>query len=101
MGLLANNSGSKLENKFTFPLAIAKLFAMLFPMTTANIMDWQNVARFNFTYALTGGAWLEDKSGRREWVSFSIIQRNLGQFWIDRQLRKQGWMTGCWIDVTP
>jgi hypothetical protein len=23
-------------------------------------MDWQNVARFNFTYALTGGAWLED-----------------------------------------
>lgn len=65
------------------------------------------VARFNFTYAMPDGAWLETPATRtsdgmkthREWVSFIHIRHSLGQQWLDRQLQRQGWMTGCWIDV--
>lgn len=62
-------------------------------------MNWNNVTRFNFTYALPGGAWLEDGSSNRQWFPFSIIETKLGQLWIDRLLRKQGWNTGSWVDV--
>lgn len=62
-------------------------------------MNWNTIKRFCFTYALTGGAWLEDASGYVNWESFSTIAKHKGQQWIDRQLKAQGWMTGCWIDV--
>ena len=64
-------------------------------------MNWNAVKRFNFTYAITGGAWLEDSSGYVNWESFTTIAKHLGNEWIDRQLKKQGWMTGCWIEVQP
>jgi len=68
--------------------------------------DLSTTKRFNFTYALPGGAWLEGPQYRtsegmkadRNWYSFDFIAEQLGQEWIDRQMRKQGWMTGCWID---
>lgn len=68
---------------------------------------WSEVKRFNFTYAIPGGAWLEwgpfrtsdGMKEHREWFSFSLISKHLGSEWIDRQLKRQGWMTGCWIDV--
>lgn len=62
-------------------------------------MDWNKISRFCFTYAIPGGAWLEDSAGRRDWYSFATIKVQLGQQWIDRQMRKTGWMTGCWIEV--
>lgn len=58
----------------------------------------QHPARFNFTYALMGGAWLEDSKGNRNWYSFTLIQAVHGQQWIERHLAKQGWMTGCWVE---
>lgn len=72
-------------------------------------LDWSKVSKFNFTWAIPGGAWLEwlpvqSSAGLRayqNWFSFSEIQKHLGQVWIDRQLQRQGWMTGCWIDVSP
>jgi hypothetical protein len=62
-------------------------------------MNWAAIKRFNFTWALPGGAWLEDAAGYRRWCSFSEIQGQLGKLWIDRQQQRQGWMTGCWIEV--
>ncbi len=62
-------------------------------------MDWQNIIRFNFTWAITGGAWLEDKTGHINWESFTTIAEHFGNDWIQRHLKKQGWMTGCWVDV--
>jgi hypothetical protein len=62
-------------------------------------MNWSKITRFCFTYAMPDGAWLEDASGYRNWESFATIQKQLGQLWIDAQLRKTGWMTGCWITV--
>lgn len=56
------------------------------------------ITRFNFTYAMDGGAWIERENGSREWVSFSILRNEVGQLWIDAQLRKQGRMTGCWVE---
>lgn len=61
--------------------------------------DWSNVKRFNFTYAITGGAWLEDSMGYVSWYAWTEILRHKSKEWIDAQLKKQGWMTGCWIDV--
>ncbi len=62
-------------------------------------MNFSSIAQFNFTYAIPDGAWLKDDTGLMEWVPFSEIVKQLGQLWLDRQLRKQGWMTGCWIEV--
>lgn len=62
-------------------------------------MNWNAIKRFNFTWALQGGAWLEDDTGYIRWCSFVEIGKQLGQLWIDRQLKRQGWMTGCWIEV--
>ena len=62
-------------------------------------MNFKNIKRFNFTMALPEGAWLEDSKGNKEWFCFKIIKENLGQQWLDKQAKKQGWMTGCWIDV--
>ena len=62
-------------------------------------MNWNAIRKFNFTWALTGGAWLEDDKGYVNWESFTTIEKYLGRLWIDRQIKKQGWMTGCWIDV--
>ena len=64
-------------------------------------MNWQAVKRFNFTYAIPGGAWLEDASGYVNWESASTIVQHLGADWYERQLHAQGWATGCWIDVCP
>ena len=60
---------------------------------------WDNIARFNFTYAIPGGAWIERHDGSVNWYSFDYIGKHKSQAWIDRQLKKQGWMTGCWVDV--
>lgn len=68
-------------------------------MTPRTVFDWQQVKRFNFTYAIPGGAWLEDVNGNIDWFTFERIGKQLGQLWIDRQLKRQGWMTGCWIEV--
>lgn len=62
-------------------------------------IDWTAIKKFNFTFAIPGGAWLEWKDGTVKWYSFTHIAAQLGQVWIDRQLKKQGWMTGCWIEV--
>lgn len=62
-------------------------------------MNWSAIKRFNFTYAISGGAWLEDSAGERAWVSFREIVKHLGQEWLDRQLRKQGMWTGMWIET--
>ena len=61
------------------------------------MINWRHITKFCFTYALVGGAWLEDSTGHKDWFSFNIIQRHFGQNWIDKQMTKTGWMTGCWI----
>lgn len=62
-------------------------------------MNWQAITEFNFTYAIPGGAWLKDASGNCDWCSFTLIDRQMGVYWRLRQQEKQGWMTGCWIQV--
>lgn len=64
-------------------------------------MKWNQIKRFCFTWAIPGGAWLEDTSGYVNWCPYAEIERNLGRLWWDAQIRKTGWMTGCWIDVVP
>lgn len=54
--------------------------------------------KFCFTYALPGGAWLRFANGVHDWFSFAHIRHFLGQAWIDAQMRKTGWMTGCEIE---
>lgn len=61
-------------------------------------MDWSNIKRFNFTYAIPDGAWLEDTSGYQNWEHYNSIAKHMGKEWFDVQLRKQGIFTGCWID---
>jgi hypothetical protein len=68
-------------------------------MTRPEWADWAHVTRFQFTWAIPGGAWLEMGNGHRNWFGFAAIAQEKGQAWIDRQLKRQGWMTGCWIDV--
>lgn len=68
-------------------------------MTTTTGFDWNAVKRFNFTWAIPGGAWVEDGSGAVNWFSFVTIEKALGRAWVDRQLKAQGWMTGCWVNV--
>jgi hypothetical protein len=70
---------------------------------------WTNVKRFNFTYAIPGGAWIESgeyftsdgTKTERNWFSFAEIEKQLGHVWLNAQLKAQGWMTGCWIDCVP
>jgi len=62
-------------------------------------MNWPNIKRFNFTFAITGGAWLEDDKGYVNWEAFSTIEKHMGAGWAERMIKKQGWMTGCWVDV--
>lgn len=64
-----------------------------------NPVDWNNIARFNFTFAIPGGAWLEDASGNRNWFAWDAIDTHMGTAWRKRQLQKQGSFTGTWIDV--
>ena len=64
-------------------------------------MDYENITEFNFTYAIPGGAWVKDSSGNCNWVSFSMLDKKMGKDWVNTQLRKQGQLTGCWIDVSP
>jgi len=70
---------------------------------------WQkkNVARFNFTYALDGGAWLETKpfittgpnKTDKNWFSATMIDQILGKGEFARLRSKQGLFTGCWINI--
>ena len=62
-------------------------------------MDWNQIKRFCFTYAIMGGAWLEDALGHREWCSESQITAHFGHDWYRRQIQRHGIFTGCWIDV--
>jgi hypothetical protein len=62
-------------------------------------MNWAQIKRFCFTYAIMGGAWLEDSTGYKSWESESTIARHLGGEWYRAMIRKQGMFTGCWIDV--
>jgi len=57
------------------------------------------ITRFNFTYACDGGAWIERQDGKRNWLPWHMLRSEMGQHWIDQQLRKQGWMTGSWVTV--
>ena len=59
--------------------------------------QWSNVKRFNFTYAINDGAWLETGS----YQTSDGPKTQLGRVWLDTQLKAQGWMTGCWIDCVP
>lgn len=63
-------------------------------------MNWQAITEFNFTYAIPGGAWLKDADGRCDWFAFTIIDQHMGTEWRNQQIQKQGWMTGCWIQVS-
>lgn len=62
-------------------------------------MNWREIKRFNFTWAIPGGAWVEDASGYRNWYSFTMIEREKGKEWVEKALEKQGWMTGCWVEL--
>lgn len=61
--------------------------------------DWNAITRFNFTCAIPGGAWLDFGNGDVNWYSFDYIAKFKPEAWIQRHLKKQGWMTGCWVDV--
>lgn len=62
-------------------------------------MNWKAIKRFCFTWAIPGGAWIEDDKGYVNWESYTTIEKHLGKLWWDKQISKTGWMTGCWIDV--
>lgn len=64
-------------------------------------MDWANIRKFCFTYALPDGAWLEDANGYRNWEHASSIIKHKGAEWYRANIRAHGWMTGCWIDARP
>ena len=68
------------------------------PASYMNTLAASEITKFNFTYAMEGGAWIERANGSRDWVSFSRLVLEKGQAWIEAMLKKQGWMTGCWID---
>ncbi len=61
--------------------------------------------KFNFTFAMQGGAWLEfgdveiGQSGvpYRNWYSADVIDDLYGKGFFQRNVSKQGWMTGCWV----
>lgn len=61
------------------------------------MVDMHNIVEFNYTEAIPGGAWLKDLNGNVEWVCYSEIVRVKGEEWYQKNRRKQGWMTGCWI----
>lgn len=65
----------------------------------ACLFNWASVSRFNFSYAIPGGAWVEDAAGNKNWFSFEILAKAFGEDWIMRQIKRQGWMTGCWVSV--
>lgn len=67
--------------------------------TKETSMNWQAIKRFNFTYAITGGAWLEDADGHRSWETFETIEKHMGIGWAEWMIRRQGTFTGCWTDV--
>ena len=52
--------------------------------------------RFNYTYALPEGAWIEYDNGSRYWEPIAIIIAAYGFAWFQRHA--QGQFTGCWID---
>jgi hypothetical protein len=54
--------------------------------------------RFNFTYAIDGGAWIEWANGDVRWEPRSVIEREMGKGWFERMFAKQGMFTGCWIN---
>lgn len=60
-------------------------------------MNWKAIKRFNFTYAIPDGAWLEDDKGYVNWHAYKEIVTHLGSVWWERMRQKQGWMTGCWV----
>lgn len=62
-------------------------------------MDYTAITGFCFTYAIPGGAWIEDAHGYRDWRSYSEIINQLGEVWWDARMRQTGWMTGCWVQV--
>lgn len=62
-------------------------------------MNWKAIKAFNFTWAIPGGAWLEDVTGYVNWHTFTEIERQMGRVWVDKQLKKQGMFTGCWVEV--
>lgn len=62
-------------------------------------MNIKDTVKFCFTWALPGGAWLEDSKGERNWFSARLIDKELGQGFFEHNVKRQGWMTGCWIDT--
>ena len=63
------------------------------------MIDWANIVKFCFTYALPDGAWLQDANGCRTWAHASEIVRNKGQDWYTRNVKAHGMFTGCWIEA--
>lgn len=57
--------------------------------------------RFCFTYALPGGAWIEDERGERNWFSFDMLNSWYGESTVRAWVKRHGWMTGCWVDCWP
>ena len=62
-------------------------------------MNWAEIKEFNFTYAIPGGAWLKDSTGDCQWVPYTQIEKKLGREFWESSIRKQGMLTGCWVNV--
>ena len=62
-------------------------------------MKTRHPKRFCFTWALPGGAWIEYDDGERQWVGATSLDSAYGHGWFERQCKRHGWMTGCWIEV--
>jgi hypothetical protein len=58
------------------------------------------ITGFNFTFALTGGAWIRRENGDNTWESFAQIEKEMGHTFVDYMLNKQGSFTGCEVSVT-
>ncbi len=57
------------------------------------------VKRFNFTWAIDGGAWIEWANGDVRWEPYTVIKLEMGSGWFEKMVARQGMFTGCWIDA--
>ena len=55
------------------------------------------ITEFNFTWALSDGAWVRYANGDCRWEHFLTLRKLKSEEWIRAMIKKQGWMTGCWI----
>jgi hypothetical protein len=63
------------------------------------IQERSDIVAFNFTWAMTGGAWIRRANNDVEWLTFDRIIAEASRQWLDRAIAKQGQFTGCWVTV--